>query len=121
MTAQRNSRRTYYARNRDRPAHLATRFCLRAKVSAKQRGLPFDLRPADIAVPARCPVLGVVLTVGVGRFGPASPTLVLLEPALGFVRGNVRVISKQASYERAPQTRTAAADGLRPTSRQPQT
>jgi hypothetical protein len=94
-------------------AQLAKRFCGRAKASAKRYGVAFDLTPADIVVPERCSVLGLRLRVGFGRPGPDSPTLVRLDLTQGFVRGNVRVISKQASWQRAPQQRTAAADGLR--------
>jgi hypothetical protein len=100
-------------------AHLAERLCYRAKNSAERWGVAFDLTPADTAVPTRCPVLGLALRVGVGKFGPDSPTLVRLDLSQGFVRGNVRVISKQASWQRAPQQRTAAADGLRSAVRTP--
>jgi hypothetical protein len=112
------AQKAWHQRNRARrrayiAAHLAERFCSRAKVSAKRAGAAFDLTPADIAVPARCPVLGLVLRVGTGKHDANSPTLVRLDLSRGFVRGNVLIVSKQAAWQRAPQQRTAAANGLR--------
>ncbi|MGO4409460.1 MULTISPECIES: hypothetical protein [unclassified Brevundimonas] len=68
----------------------------RARQRAARRGLPFDLRRSDIVVPSICPALGVPITLGVGRT-PHSPSLDRIQPALGYVRGNIRVISDQAN------------------------
>jgi hypothetical protein len=51
----------------------------------------------DVVVPDRCPVLGIPLVVGVGVVGPNSPTLDKIIPALGYVPGNVVVISHRAN------------------------
>jgi hypothetical protein len=114
----REHRRIYHRAYSLVPAHLAARFCTNAKQSAKRHGVAFDLTPADTVVPARCPVLGIVLRVGVGKFTANSPTLQRLDPSRGFVRGNVRIVSKRARWQRAVQQRTAAADGLRSPSQQ---
>jgi hypothetical protein len=44
-----------------------------------------------------CPLLGVPLQVGVGTFTDASPSLDRKIPALGYVKGNVWVVSFRAN------------------------
>jgi hypothetical protein len=72
-----------------------------AKSRAKRLGLPFNLEHGDIAIPAVCPVLGIPLVQNAGseKGGPRdnSPTLDRVRPELGYVKGNVRVISSRAN------------------------
>ncbi|WP_312687669.1 hypothetical protein [Brevundimonas nasdae] len=68
----------------------------RARQRAARRGLPFDLEVRDIIVPTICPALGVPLVIGEMR-SPYSPSLDRIRPALGYVRGNTRVISDRAN------------------------
>jgi len=52
----------------------------------------------DIKIPKRCPALGIYLKQGTGkRRLPESPTLDRLNPLLGYVPGNVMVISSLAN------------------------
>ena len=69
-----------------------------AKKRAKRYGLPFDLTATDIDIPELCPVFGVTLVRGTGK-GPTawSPSLDKIIPAMGYVPGNVRVISQKAN------------------------
>lgn len=64
---------------------------------AKDAGLPFNLEIQDIVIPARCPVLGIELRPAKGRPDHNSPSLDKIIPSLGYVRGNVRVISWRAN------------------------
>jgi hypothetical protein len=61
--------------------------------------MEFSLTPDDIHVPARCPILGIPLRPAYGRSGPrhGSPSLERLNPEVGYVRGNVAVISHRAN------------------------
>lgn len=68
----------------------------RAKERARRRGLPFDLSPRDVLLPSVCPVLGVTLRIGARR-SSSSPSLDRIDPRLGYVAGNVRVISDRAN------------------------
>jgi hypothetical protein len=69
-----------------------------AQVRARAKGIPFDLQIEDIIVPEYCPVLGIKLEISVDLGGkPASPSLDRTIPKLGYVRGNVQVISAQAN------------------------
>lgn len=68
-----------------------------SKSRAKTRGLPFDLDISDIVVPEFCPYLNVLLEKGIGRHQPNSPSLDRIIPELGYVKGNVQVISYKAN------------------------
>jgi hypothetical protein len=72
----------------------------KARYRAKKNGEPFDLTETDIVVPAVCPVLDIPLQRHVGGKGKThddSPTLDKIVPALGYVKGNVAVISGRAN------------------------
>ncbi len=70
-----------------------------ARARAKKYGITFDLREDDFEIPAICPVLGIPLEQRRGQRGPddASPTLDRIRPDLGYVRGNVIVVSWRAN------------------------
>lgn len=64
---------------------------------AKKQGVPFSLTADDIEIPERCPVLDIPMAHGDGKAGPNSPSLDKLVPILGYVPGNIRVISARAN------------------------
>lgn len=68
-----------------------------AKKRAKLNNLPFMLQLDDIVIPETCPVIGVQLQYGKGKLLDASPTLDRIVPELGYVPGNVLVISYKAN------------------------
>lgn len=68
-----------------------------ARKRASRKGLPFDLVKEDIVVPEFCPVLGIPLIVGVGKQSPNSPSLDRKINELGYVVGNIAVISLKAN------------------------
>lgn len=68
-----------------------------AKRRSREKGLPFDLDPSDIVIPEFCPVMGVPLVRHLGFCQGDSPTLDKIDPALGYVKGNVWVISNKAN------------------------
>lgn len=72
-----------------------------AKDRAVLKAIPFSIAESDITLPEFCPVLDVALDYSVGRKGgslkPNSPTLDRRVPALGYVPGNVLVISARAN------------------------
>ena len=72
-----------------------------AKHRAKSKGVPFDLRIEDIVIPAVCPVLGLPFKWGTGQMGwrnMRAPSLDRIKPQLGYVAGNVRIISTRAHH-----------------------
>ena len=76
---------------------LEQRLYRAAKHRASANGYPFDITVADISVPDRCPVLDIPLIQGKGKFTKNSPTLDKLIPKLGYVKGNINVISRLAN------------------------
>ena len=89
---------------RDKEKYVAARkadpvkFMLKsAKKRAKEQGVPFALSPDDVHMPETCPILGVKLEVGEGAVQNCSPSLDKIVPELGYVPGNVRVISYLAN------------------------
>lgn len=70
-----------------------------AKKRAKSSGIPFSLEIEDIVIPETCPVFGFPLVKNLGGNGPSnlSPSLDRIIPELGYVKGNVQVISYLAN------------------------
>ncbi len=72
-----------------------------ARVRAKRRGLPFSIVKEDIVIPEFCPVLGIGIVPAFGKIRRAnkdhSPSLDRIIPELGYVPGNVMVISNRAN------------------------
>jgi hypothetical protein len=64
---------------------------------AKKRGIPCTITTNDIIIPEFCPVLGIKLELGKGKNKPGSPSLDRIKPELGYVPGNVAVISNRAN------------------------
>jgi hypothetical protein len=65
-----------------------------AKERARKYGIPFRLTDADISIPEVCPVLGVPMMRG---SGDCAPSLDRIVPSLGYVPGNVVVVSWRAN------------------------
>jgi hypothetical protein len=68
-----------------------------AKARARRDGVPFDLKKGDVHLPTHCPVLGILLGKGTPNNHNNSPSLDRINPTLGYVKGNVAVISHKAN------------------------
>ncbi len=68
-----------------------------AKQRARKQGIPFNIEVSDVIVPDTCPVLGFHLERTPKAAGPNSPSLDRIKPELGYVKGNVEVISQRAN------------------------
>lgn len=87
-----NAARDYYRRD------PVKRLLECAKKRAAARGMDYNLTRADVTIPPLCPVLNIPLVIGGGRgMRDSSPTLDRRDNALGYVRGNVFVISYRAN------------------------
>ena len=65
-----------------------------ARSRAKKYNLPFDITHEDVVVPEFCPYLGIKL-VPFSEW--SSPSLDKIIPELGYVKGNIQVISMKAN------------------------
>lgn len=70
---------------------------LKARSRALRKGIPFTIEASDIVIPERCPLLGIVLRPGSKTVSRGSPTLDRKDSTLGYVKGNVWVISHKAN------------------------
>ena len=68
-----------------------------AKRRAKKKNVSFEISVNDIDIPEFCPILGILLRPGRGYIRHGSPTLDRIIPELGYVKGNVQVISNRAN------------------------
>lgn len=68
-----------------------------ARTRALTSGVPFDLTPEDITIPHVCPVLGIPIIVGQTQATDNSPSLDRVVPPLGYIRGNILVLSNRAN------------------------
>lgn len=66
------------------------------KFKAKREDLPFNLEVSDITIPRSCPVLGIELDA-FSEDRRKWPTVDRLRPGLGYVKGNVAIISFRAN------------------------
>ena len=85
---------------------IQTDLCYGAKTRAATQGVPFDLVPDDIVIPEYCPVLtGLKLTRNKGgSSNESSPTLDKIIPSLGYVKGNIVVVSQRANVVKGNST-----------------
>lgn len=69
----------------------------RAKARSKRKGYDFNLELEDIVIPNTCPILGCKLEMGNKKDYSSSPSLDRIDPTMGYVKGNVWVISTRAN------------------------
>jgi hypothetical protein len=70
-----------------------------AKQRAIKKSIPFDLDQEYIKsiLTESCPIFGIPLKRGMGIFHDDSPSLDRIDPKLGYVKGNVKIISDRAN------------------------
>lgn len=83
-------------RRRQRPAYYMYH---NRKRYAEQNKIPFDITEQDIldVMTDTCPVFGIPLQQGHGTIQDTSPTLDRIVPDLGYVVGNIVVMSRLAN------------------------
>lgn len=67
------------------------------KWRCRRKGLPFNITLEDIEPPVNCPVLGIPLNYNSLHAGPDTPSIDRIIPKLGYIKGNVIVISTRAN------------------------
>ena len=71
----------------------------RAKKRSIEKEIPFNIELSDIVIPNICPVFNVPFSVSKNGKGPSdnSPSLDRMNSKLGYVKGNIQVISFKAN------------------------
>jgi hypothetical protein len=72
--------------------------------TAQNLGLPFTIKRDHIPLPAKCPVFGDTLELSRPKRHPRTPVAIMVDPSLGFVPGNVRIVSYRAAEIRGEVT-----------------
>ena len=85
------SKKDYRSLNRQRYLFLACR--KRAKIE----NLPFNLEITDIKIPKICPILETEIIYIEDNKNLYSPSVDKIIPELGYIKGNIRVISRKAN------------------------
>lgn len=67
------------------------------RLKCRRKGIPFSITKDHMKTPETCPVLGIKLERGNDGFLANSPSVDKIIPALGYVPGNVCVISMRAN------------------------
>jgi hypothetical protein len=78
-----------------------------AKRRSKVEGVPFNITKEDIVIPITCPYLGIELISSVPRGQQHSAVISLdkIVPALGYVQGNIEVMSQLANTMKSNATK----------------
>lgn len=85
-------------RNKNRKNNPEKAMYDRAKRRSSRMGVSFDIDYTDIHIPKYCPAIGIELHLSSGRkYSANSPSLDKIVPILGYVKGNIQVISRKAN------------------------
>ena len=93
-------RKRYYEANKDRLNALTKEEMLfkNAQSRARRKKLPFNITLNDIVIPKNCPVFpSIELCHDNNKTQDNSPSLDRIIPELGYVKGNIQVISHRAN------------------------
>ena len=77
--------------------HINKYLWFEARKRAKEKDLEFTIKPEDISVPDVCPVSLVAMERNRGKLGPNSYSLDRINSSMGYIPGNVAVISFKAN------------------------
>lgn len=105
--------RQYYLANRDKYLARSARrnrevikaskeakihsLVVKARHRAKKNGTEFLITAADLPLPQFCPLLGIELCYCNDKLQPNSPSIDRVDPTLGYIPGNVWIISHKAN------------------------
>ena len=85
--------------------HPESRMLMAARQRAKNQGLEFNLTIDDIVIPDKCPLSEVPFVAGEKGNYEYTPSLDRIDPAKGYIKGNVWVITKRANTMKNNATR----------------
>lgn len=91
------SEKQYIEKRNSRIRNIQRYLLSRARQRALKYGLEFNLDINDIIIPEICPILEKPIIYGVKGNYEYSPSLDRIDNSKGYIKGNVRVISKRAN------------------------
>lgn len=94
----------HYERDRNRIKRTTidgykNQWLAKIKSKCKKHNIPFNLTIEDFVIPEYCPVLNIKLNCNHGHSGffSDSPSIDRIIPELGYIKGNIRIISNRAN------------------------
>jgi len=79
------------------PSQCISRLLWKAKARAKKKGLAFDITKEDLYIPEKCPILGIEISYKNKVTSDNSPSLDRKDSSVGYVKGNVWIVSNRAN------------------------
>lgn len=80
-----------------RKNNIVPALVIAARKRATRQGIPFTITSKDLKLPSRCPVFGTALSNDYHEDTDNYPSIDRLRPELGYVPGNVAIISRRAN------------------------
>lgn len=77
----------------------------RTRKRAHAKNIPFNIEISDIIIPEKCPILNIPLKLNTVSAKDDSPSLDKIDSSKGYIKGNVRVISRLANIMKAHATK----------------
>ena len=104
-TARQRNKPAYNARQKEyNRVNIKKTLLYSARRRASRFGLACTISEDDIVIPEFCPILGIKITRGDGSVHAGSPSLDRIVPELGYVQGNIHVISYKANTMKSDAT-----------------
>lgn len=101
-----NSKRSYHKRTEELiKSNPKTLMLRRTKNKAKTRGIVCTITEDDFEIPEFCPVLGIPLRFNKGKLKDDSPSMDRNNSILGYITGNVTVMSHKANRFKTDMTK----------------
>ena len=89
---------------RIRFTRITYRMLSTVKSRARRINVPFNLNIEDIVIPEYCPVLGIKIERSNQSFSSSSPSIDRIIPELGYVSGNIVIVSNRANLLKSDAT-----------------
>ena len=89
--------RTSIRRRKFRETHPERYIWMHIRNKCRKKNIPFNFEVSDIIIPKYCPILGIELKMGNLANQDNAASVDRAIPALGYVKGNVSIMSKRAN------------------------
>lgn len=88
---------SFSAENQEVEQRVLRRWHSGIKSRCKREGVVFEISYEDLHIPKICPVFGKVLSKKHPAGSKMLPSVDKIDPALGYIRNNIQIISRQAN------------------------
>lgn len=99
LSNSKQKKQTQKPKSKRKQEDRRTKMLANARGRALKKHIPFNLSKKDVIIPNRCPIFGIEISETNEQVSYDSPTLDRInpDPKIGYVKGNVHVISCRAN------------------------